>query len=95
MEMNELTCTATDEEPDGVLLLLVHGGLANATVWREQLRLFANELPCLAPDLPGHGLRRQETPGTAADIADDLAASFSGPCVVVGHSVGGLLCMST
>jgi pimeloyl-ACP methyl ester carboxylesterase len=74
-------------------LVFLHGGLANRTVWREQLRLFAGESPCLAPDLPGHGSREHETPGTAAHLVDEVAASFDGLCVVVGHSVGGLLAL--
>src|SRR4051812_33869421 len=76
-----------------VLLLFVHGGLANGSVWREQLRLFKEAFACLAPDLPGHGARADETPGAPREIVDELAASFEGPCVVVGHSVGGLLAL--
>ena len=81
------------DRPSALSLLFLHGGLADRTVWAEQIRLLEATIPCLAPDLPGHGSRADESPDTIGAIADEIAADLSGGCIAVGHSVGGLVAL--
>jgi len=78
----------------------VHGGAAHAHWWTHIAATFANDFRVIAIDLSGHGdsghrLRydlRQWTDEVAAVAA---AADFDGPCVIVGHSLGGMVTIGT
>lgn len=82
-----------------VQIVFVHGIRTSSTMWRSQAEYldslgFAYE----AVDLPGHGARMAEEftlPGALQTI--DLAvrrAAERGPVLLVGHSLGGLLCLA-
>ncbi len=76
----------------------MHGIRTSASMWRAQLAtLAARGMPGVAVDLPGHGSRMAE-PFTleAAFATIDGAvrdAAERGPVLLVGHSMGGLLCL--
>jgi len=80
-----------------VQVVLVHGIRTSATMWRAQLQYLAERgNPAVAVDLPGHGPRMDEafTLDGAFTTIDDAVriASAAGPVLLVGHSMGGLLC---
>ena len=81
-----------------VQVVLVHGIRTSATMWRAQLEyLAARGVAAVAVDLPGHGTRMAEEftlEGALATIdAAVRDAATRGPVLLVGHSMGGLLCI--
>lgn len=82
-----------------VQIVLVHGIRTSATMWRAQLAyLDAHGYAATAVDLPGHGTRMHEdfTLHEALHTIDAAvrAAAEKGPVLLVGHSMGGLLCLA-
>ncbi|HEX5859890.1 MAG TPA: alpha/beta hydrolase [Microbacterium sp.] len=81
-----------------VQVVLVHGIRTSATMWRAQVQhLTERGNPVNAVDLPGHGRRMSEefTFQGAWETIDSavLNAAEHGPVLLVGHSMGGLLCI--
>lgn len=82
-----------------VQIVFVHGIRTSATMWRSQ-RAYLDEhgYSSTAVDLPGHGSRMQEdfTLHEALHTIDAAvrAAAEKGPVLLVGHSMGGLLCLT-
>ena len=81
-------------------VVLVHGGAANAHWWGFIAPQLARGYHVVAPDLSGHGdsgwrpeypreVWSEEIMGVAAD------AGIVGAPVLVGHSMGGFVCMNT
>jgi pimeloyl-ACP methyl ester carboxylesterase len=80
-------------------LLLVHGGAAHAHWWSYIAPQLTHDFQVLAPDLSGHGdsgRRRRYPREVWADEVMAVAehARLPGPPVVVGHSMGGFVCIS-
>jgi pimeloyl-ACP methyl ester carboxylesterase len=67
-------------------------------MWRTQVAFLEDGYACIAVDLPGHGSRMQEdfTLHEALHTIDAAvrAAAQDGPVLLVGHSMGGLLCLA-
>lgn len=81
-----------------VQVVLVHGIRTSATMWRAQVEYLADRgNPTVAVDLPGHGARMAEefTLEGAFSTIDAAVkdAATRGPVLLVGHSMGGLLCI--
>jgi pimeloyl-ACP methyl ester carboxylesterase len=81
-----------------VQVVLVHGIRTSATMWRAQVDYLATHgNPVVAVDLPAHGARMKEEftlEGAFATIDDAVRdAATRGPVLLVGHSMGGLLCL--
>lgn len=81
-----------------VQVVLVHGIRTSATMWRAQVDYLARHgNPVVAVDLPAHGARMKEEftlEGAFATIDDAVRdAATRGPVLLVGHSMGGLLCL--
>jgi pimeloyl-ACP methyl ester carboxylesterase len=81
-----------------VEVVLVHGIRTSATMWRAQLAHLAERgTPAVAVDLPGHGTRMDEpfTMDEAFATIDRAVqdAASRGPVLLVGHSMGGLVCV--
>lgn len=81
-----------------VQVVLVHGIRTSATMWRAQVEYLASRgNAAVAVDLPGHGSRMDEEftlEGAFATIDDAVRdAATRGPVLLVGHSMGGLLCI--
>lgn len=81
-----------------VQVVFVHGIRTSATMWRAQTAYLAERgNPAVAVDLPGHGTRMSETftLDEAFRTIDTAvrAAAERGPVLLVGHSMGGLLCI--
>lgn len=81
--------------PYGELMLpvvLLHGSRTSATMWRRQVdALHAAGATVVAPDLPGHGSRRDVPFGLDDAVATvgDAVDSVGGRALVVGLSLGG------
>lgn len=80
-------------------IVFVHGIRTSATMWRSQ-REYLDErgVSYTAVDLPGHGTRIDEDYSLqealhTIDVAVRAAAE-KGPVLLVGHSLGGLLCLA-
>jgi pimeloyl-ACP methyl ester carboxylesterase len=81
-----------------VQVVLVHGIRTSATMWRAQVEAMRERgNPVTALDLPGHGTRMAEEftlDGAFATIDTAVRdAATRGPVLLVGHSLGGLLCI--
>lgn len=78
--------------------VFVHGAGMDHTVWALQTRWFAHHgRSVLAVDLPGHGRSAGpalESIGAMADwLLRLLEAAGAGPALLVGHSMGALVCL--
>lgn len=85
-------------DPQGEVLLFIHGSGQNHLGWVLQGRFFANRgWQVLAPDLPGHNLSAGDPLESIAEMAqwcaDLLAAAGVPRATVVGHSQGGLVAL--
>ena len=82
-----------------VQIVLVHGIRTSGTMWRSQVEyLDARGYRTAAVDLPGHGTRiggdfTLDGALRTIDAAVRVAAEH-GPVLLVGHSLGGLLCLA-
>lgn len=81
-----------------VQVVFVHGIRTSASMWRAQIaHLDECGIGAHAVDLPGHGTRRGEVFALDEAFATiDRAvrdAAARGPVLLVGHSMGGLLCI--
>ena len=81
-------------DPDGVPMLLIHGGFATSRWWEPFLRVLPPELRAVACDLRGVGLSDRPEHGYAVeDHAADMAALVEAlgwsEFDLVGHAAGG------
>ena len=92
-----LTKTA-ESESQAPTILFVHGGYHGAWCFAHYLSYFeALGIPAAAMDQRGHGGLPQDAnfpDAGVAEMAEDVVAScnaLSGPAILVGHSLGGLV----
>ena len=86
-----------DRHGSGELLVFLHGLFGSGDNLRGVGRAFEADYTVLYPDLPNHG----GSPHTntfdygllGRAVADAVAAHGSGPCLLVGHSMGGKVAM--
>ena len=72
-------------------VILIHGATLNGRSWDPVVRLVDPRLRVLAPDLPGHGARRDEPYTLEGGIATVLAAAQAlgdAPFILAGDSLG-------
>lgn len=72
-------------------VILVHGATLNGRSWDPVRRLIDPRLQVLAPDLPGHGARRDETYTLQGAVDTVLAAARElgeAPFILAGDSLG-------
>ena len=94
--MDDMEMEVDQHGDHGPALLLVHGLGGSRKTWASIVPLLARGARVYVPDLRGCGESTRGTkPWTLATAADDLATAMDvlgvGPCVVVGHSLGGVL----
>jgi pimeloyl-ACP methyl ester carboxylesterase len=82
------------------VVVLVHGGGMDHSVWALHSRWFAHHgYAVLAPDLPGHGRSAGEPLQTIGNMADWIAALVDATGAttawVIGHSMGSLVALET
>lgn len=85
----------TEEKPT---VLFVHGAGMDHSVWALQARYVAHhDANAVAIDLPGHGRSEGPTLASIEEMADWVAAVIDGlatkQAVLVGHSMGALICL--
>lgn len=83
----------------GVPVVFVHGFPLNRNTWMHQIDSLKAEFRIIAPDLRGLGDSDGEGEVTTmAQFADDIHALLqnlkTGPCVLVGHSMGGYVTLA-
>jgi pimeloyl-ACP methyl ester carboxylesterase len=91
--MNELVFKTAGK---GFPLVLVHGYLAGADIWQEQLEFFKDHFKVIVPNLPGFADSAQVTaPNSIIDIANLLLSELTNRGVdkfhLMGHSMGGMI----
>lgn len=86
------------ERGQGPTMLLLHGMLLSSDIWVHQLTDLADRHRVVAVDLRGHGRSTAgQRPIDIATMADDVhqvvdALGLSG-CLLVGHSMGGMVAL--
>jgi len=86
--------------PENPPLLLIHGGSAHAHWWDHIAREFAQDHHVIALDLRGHGESNWVKPPAydVDDYVEDVAVVIRqlqlSPCVLIGHSLGGLIAIT-
>lgn len=81
---------AAADEP---IVVLVHGAMDRSTSFGRTVRLLP-DLPVVRYDRRGYGTSTGLGVGDLADHVSDLEALTGGrPCVVVGHSIGGVIAL--
>ncbi|WP_329331929.1 alpha/beta hydrolase [Streptomyces sp. NBC_00663] len=98
LEVDGAALTYDDEGPrdgEGVPLVFVHGWTANRHRWNHQLAHFAEKRRVIRLDLRGHGESGGAGVRTIAELANDVLALLDHlgieRCVLVGHSMGGMI----
>ncbi len=79
--------------PQGIPLVLIHGGAGGVWTWDETVN-FLSDFRCLIPELPEHGSSQSNGPFTIETAAQGIVQSIqewapSGKAHVFGLSVGG------
>src|SRR5271165_1806903 len=76
----------------GMRVVLLHG-LTNSKRAFDRLRPLLDDFDVTALDLPGHGAHAtQPFMATIAGMAAAMTPEIPGPCLVLGHSLGGVRC---
>jgi pimeloyl-ACP methyl ester carboxylesterase len=83
-----------EEQGEGDLLVLLHGGVAGGEIFTDVAPAFAARRRVIVPDLQGHGRTAHiDRPLRAEDLADDVAALIDHLGIdradVLGYSLGG------
>jgi pimeloyl-ACP methyl ester carboxylesterase len=83
----------------GDALVLIHGYLESAEIWKDLSKKLSEKFRVLAVDLPGHGLSEicgnsnslESMAGTISDLLDSLSIK---KVFLIGHSLGGYVAMA-
>jgi pimeloyl-ACP methyl ester carboxylesterase len=76
---------------EGLPVIFLHAGVADSRMWQPQMRAFAEQFECVAPDMRGFG-KSHLPPGSWSPIADLLGLIDHlqlKPVHLVGCSLGG------
>lgn len=85
--------------PNNQVALLIHGWSSSSYALSSLMPLLSRRFACKAVDLPGYGESpppnaRATIEGYADLLADLIGAVSSGPVVLVGHSMGGMISLT-
>lgn len=77
--------------------VFIHGLACDHTFWQPQVDDLKRDHRCLNLDLRGRGAAPATPPFDTTQAADDVAAAMraytTGPAIIVGHSLGGLVAL--
>lgn len=79
---------------DAPTLVLLHGWGLHAGVWQALRAGLSPPGAVLAPDLPGYGVSPQPESYTPESLAQALMQQFTGPVILCGWSMGGMVAMA-
>lgn len=87
------------EAGDGPVLVLVHGIAGFLEEWEPSMKILCSKFRVIALDLPGHGLSDKPDARYTLDFLTDFLRDFisaicPGKVYVVGHSLGGAVCLN-
>ena len=85
-----------EDEGSGFPLVLVHGFLGSAEMWKPQINFFKNYFRVIAPDLPGFGKSKEVKSHNSIQSIANLLLNFLGEKKIdkfylLGHSMGGMI----
>ncbi len=92
--MSESTTLETSSDP---VLILIHGATLNGHMWDPVRHHLNPRYRLLAPDLPGHGSRRDERytlDGAVSTVVAAARSVGSAPVMLVGDSLGAYTAMA-
>lgn len=77
-------------------LVFIHGIRLSGACWDQQRELLPSR-EIAAPDLPGHGSRRDESfrMDAAVDVVERAIDDLGGRAILIGHSLGGYVATAT
>ncbi|MFI2811873.1 malonyl-ACP O-methyltransferase BioC [Microbulbifer sp. M83] len=80
---------------ESLSLVFLHGWGGDSRIWEPLCTQLgeSSDLPTVTIDLPGFGSRAGEPWPDDETLLADIAARLPGPCVLVGHSLGGMLAL--
>jgi len=86
----------TEDEGSGFPLVLVHGFLGSAEMWKPQINFFKNYFRVIAPDLPGFGKSKEVKSHNSIQSIANLLLNFLeekkiDKFYLLGHSMGGMV----
>lgn len=82
---------------DAPAMVLLHGGAFNRKMWLPQMSALSDTFRLIAPDLPGHGARGNESFSFASavdTVSEVIGKEANGAAIVVGLSLGGYTAMA-
>ncbi|MEV5440680.1 alpha/beta fold hydrolase [Streptomyces sp. NPDC052682] len=101
LDVDGARLTYDDEGPrdtEEVPLVLVHGWTADRHRWDHQMEHFRPRRRVIRLDLRGHGESTGAGARTIEELAQDVVALLDhlrvDRCVLVGHSMGGMICQT-
>ncbi len=74
-------------------LVLLHGFTNTGESWDQIVGALPQRYRPLAPDIRGHGAASDVRPVSLTGVIADVSAAATGPCQVVGYSMGGRLAL--
>ena len=85
-----------EDEGSGFPLVLVHGFLGSAEMWKPQINFFKNYFRVIAPDLPGFGKSKEVKSQNSIQSIANLLLNFLeekkiDKFYLLGHSMGGMI----
>ena len=85
-----------EDEGSGFPLVLVHGFLGSAEMWKPQINFFKNYFRVIAPDLPGFGKSKEVKSHNSIQSIANLLLNFLeekkiDKFYLLGHSMGGMI----
>ena len=86
----------TEDEGSGFPLVLVHGFLGSAEMWKPQINFFKNYFRVIVPDLPGFGKSKEVKSHNSIQSIANLLLNFLeekkiDKFYLLGHSMGGMI----
>lgn len=83
---------------EGMPVMLLHGFAEDHSIWDETFTALASKYKLIVPDLPGSGFSEITDVLTIDSMADACLAIIEredcGPCVLIGHSMGGYVSLA-